>query len=434
MEPRVEHPTLSVGLMTPGWPADAFPNGIVTYVATIVPSLRKLGHRVSLLAGQVAGDPGEPGIYDLARFRSARSMSDRLVDGLTYRLAPHTTRLWQLRRALVRSVRKMISDENIEIVEMEESFGAAAWVRDSVAIPVCVRLHGPWFLNGPVTGAADDDAFRERVRAERHAISVADGITAPSRDVLDRVRAHYDLELVGAEVIPYPVAVAPAQARWKLDDCDASRVLFVGRFDRHKGGDVVIEAFGRVLKKFPRARLSFVGPDRGCVTDDGRSWSLPEFVRSRLPGALETGRVEWFGQQPLAALAPFRRRALVTVVASRYETFCYAAAEAMALGCPVVATGAGAIPEIVRDGSNGLLCRPEDPADLAEKVIALMAEPARAAALGWHAALDCERLYHPDVIAGRVIEFYQRVLARGQTDRGWRPTAPGRAPRLGARG
>jgi glycosyltransferase involved in cell wall biosynthesis len=232
------------------------------------------------------------------------------------------------------------------------------------------------------------------------------------------VRAHYKLELPGAEVIPYPIAPVPSQPRWRLDACDPSLVLFVGRFDRHKGGDVIIEAFAHILKQFPSGRLIFVGPDRGCATDDGRSWSLPEFVRDRLPGALETGRVEWLGQQPLAALAALRRRAFVTVVASRYETFCYAAAEAMALGCPVVATHVGGIPEIIRDGSNGVLCRPEDPADLAENVMALMADPVRAAALGSQAALDCERLYHPDVIARRVAEFYQAVLSRGRTGRG----------------
>jgi glycosyltransferase involved in cell wall biosynthesis len=413
MEPRFpEHPTLSIGLVTPGWPADAFPNGIVTYVATLLPSLRRMGHRVSLLAGQVAGDTADPGIYNLARFLSTRSLPERLFDNVSFRISPHATRLRQMRRALVMSARKMISEHAVDILEMEESFGVAAGVRASVDIPICVRLHGPWFLNGPVTGAADDDAFRERVRSERHAITLADGITAPSQDVLDRVRAHYGIELPAAEVIPYPVAPAPTDARWTPDGCDASLVLFVGRFDRHKGGDIVIEAFARILKKVPGARLTFVGPDRGCVADDGRTWSLQEYVRDRLPGALEAGRVEWLGQQPLAALAALRRSALVTVVASRYETFCYAAAEAMALGCPIVATRAGAIPELLRDGSNSLLCRPEDPADLAEKVIAVMGDPAQAAALGRQAALDCERLYHPDVIAARVATFYRGVLAR----------------------
>ncbi len=410
------NPPLSIGLMTPGWPAHAFPNGIVTYVATLLPPLRRMGHRVSLLAGQLAGAPGEPGIYDLSAYRSRRSLTERLADAVAWRMAPDSAQRRMRRRAFERCARRMASDERLHILEMEESFGAAAWVREAIPIPVCVRLHGPWFLNGPVRGARDDAAFRARVRAEGEAIAAADGVTAPTREVLERVRAHYGLALPHAEVIPYPVAPVPAEARWRLETCDAARVLFVGRFDRHKGGDLVVDAFARILEEVPRARLCFVGPDRGCVDGGGRTWSLPDYVRHRLPGALEAGRLEWLGQKPPEALAPLRRGALVTVVASRYETFCYAAAEAAALGCPLVATRVGAIPELVRNGENGLLCRPE-PEDLADKVLSLLRDPPRAAALGARAAFDRERLDHPVAVAARVTDFYGRVLARGRSGR-----------------
>lgn len=410
--PRADDRALSIGLVTPGWPPDAFPNGIVSYVAALLPPLAGMGHRVSLIANHVAGAAGHHAVYDVARFDSTRSPIERITDGLAHRIAARAARQRRFCRALERTFRAMISESSVEIVEMEESFGTAARVREFVSIPVCLRLHGPWFLNGPACGATEDDEFRRRVRKEREAIASADGITAPSRDVLDRVRAHYGLSLPEAEVIPHPIVPTPAGSRWALGECSADRVLFVGRFDRHKGGDLVIDAFRRILSERPQARLTFVGPDRGCVTDDGHAWSLPAFVQARLPGALDDKRVEWLGQQPFAALTQLRRRAIVTVVASRYETFCYTAAEALALGCPVVATSAGAIPEIVKDGSNGLLCRPEDPADLAEKVLELMREPPRAAALGRQGALDCERLFHPDVIARRMVGYYRGVLAR----------------------
>lgn len=406
---------LSIGLVTPGWPADAFPNGIATYTATVAPVLRELGHRVSILADQVAGAPDDDSVCDLARYR--RSFATRVVDALAYRLAPRSTTRRIHGRRLAAGAAAVVAANGVDIVEMEESFGFASWVRASVAVPVCVRLHGPWFLNGAAVGAADDEAFRDRVAWEREAIAAAAGITAPSRDVLDRTRARYGLELPGAEVIPYPVAPPAQGLRWAPDACDRSRVVFIGRFDRHKGGDLVIEAFAKVLEAMPGATLTFVGPDRGCVTGDGRRWTLRELVERRLPGALESRRVEWLGQQPLAALAPLRLRAAVTVVASRYETFCYAAAEAMALGCPVVSTDAGAIPEVIADGRNGLLCRSEDVEGLAAAIVRLLADPELAARLGRQAALDCARLFHPTVVASRMVAFYRRVLSasRGAT-------------------
>jgi phosphatidylinositol alpha-mannosyltransferase len=60
--------------------------------------------------------------------------------------------------------------------------------------------------------------------------------------------------------------------------------------------------------------------------------------------------------------------------------------EAMAAGVPIVAPDHGTFPELLRDGhaaeAAGLLHRPGDPADLARAIGELLADPARAAALG----------------------------------------------------
>jgi glycosyltransferase involved in cell wall biosynthesis len=56
--------------------------------------------------------------------------------------------------------------------------------------------------------------------------------------------------------------------------------------------------------------------------------------------------------------------------------------EAMAMGVPVISTRLSAIPELIRDGENGLLVSPDDPTALAEKMIALLTQPALREALG----------------------------------------------------
>jgi len=311
-------------------------------------------------------------------------------------------------------IRRAVAERGMQIIEMEESFGWARWVRQATSIPVCVRLHGPWFLNGTAVGAPNDSAFRKRVLDEERAIRVADAVTAPSHNVLEQVRDFYGLALPEAEVILPPTWPVPAANRWRLEDCDPKQVLFIGRFDRHKGGDLIIEAFGRVLEVIPDARLRFVGPDMGCIASDGRKWNLENFIRDRIPGALETDRVEWLGQppQPYPALAQFRRKAMVTVACSRYETLSLATVEAMASGCPIVAAKAGAIPEILQDGVDGLLHQPGDAEDLAAKIIHLLKNPALAAQLGRQAAAQCERRFCPDVVASRMVEFYRRVVGK----------------------
>src|SRR5262249_5703059 len=147
------------------------------------------------------------------------------------------------------------------------------------SIPICVRLHGPWFLNGTVQGIREDREFRRRVVEEGQAIAAADAVTASSGDVLERTRAYYGLALEDAEVIHPPTAPVPPGEQWRPEACDPAQVLFIGRFDRHKGGDLIIEAFGRVLREVPQAQLCFVGPDHGCRDASGRRWGLEEFLR-----------------------------------------------------------------------------------------------------------------------------------------------------------
>src|SRR6185312_2266041 len=212
-----------------------------------------------------------------------------------------------------------------------------------------------------------------------------------------------------AEVIPNPTRPVEPAARWRPDACAPGTVLFVGRFDHLKGGDLIIEAFERVLRAAPDARLLFAGPDHGLTDGFGRRWDLEGFVDDRLPGARAAGRVHLLGRVPHSGLAPLRREAMVSVVCSRYENLPGTVLEAMALGCPVVAARVGGIPEIVRDGVDGLLHRAGDPDDLAAKIVALLTDPARAAELGRRAAARCEREFHPVAVAARMAAHYRRL-------------------------
>lgn len=295
---------------------------------------------------------------------------------------------------------------------MEESFGQAWTVREATSVPMCVRLHGPWFLNGRAEGVLEDRVFRQRVVAEGRAIANADAVSSSSRDVLDRTRAYYNLALDDAEVIYPPSSFVPTAERWRMEDCNPKQVLFIGRFDRHKGGDLVIEAFSRVLREVPQAQLNFVGPDHGYTDSCGRLWNVDSFVRDRLPGALESGRVTLLGRQPFSALAALRRKAMVTTVCSRYENAPRALIEAMSIGCPIVAARVGGIPEILEDQRDGLLHRPGDADDLATQIIELLGKPARGVELACNAFSTCQRRFHPEIIARQTIEFYRRLARR----------------------
>ncbi|WP_165249445.1 glycosyltransferase family 4 protein [Paludisphaera soli] len=406
----------AVGFLVPGWPPEGISNGIVSYTRNLRRSLRERGVDVHLVAAGWYAEGPVADVEGVHRLPPMDGPSASLARrGL--RWAQRRVRAWddaarrrQIGRGLARIVDRLRREHGLQLFQMEESFGWASEVIGRCDVPVVVRLHGPWFLNGTFGPSASPDDVR-RIRREGRAIAAAAGVSSPSRDVLDRTRDRYGLALADARAIPIPMEAPPESDRWSLAGCDRDRILFVGRFDLHKGGDLVVEAFRRVLDRRPQARLTFAGADRGVETAGGVRRLRP-FVDERLPGALDDGRIEWLGRVPPAVLDAQRRRALTTIVPSRYETFGNTLREAMILGCPVVSSDAGGLGEILDDGRNALAVPPGDADALARAILRLLDDPEAAAALGARAAEDCASRYDPDRIVAETLDFYGEVIAR----------------------
>lgn len=85
--------------------------------------------------------------------------------------------------------------------------------------------------------------------------------------------------------------------------------------------------------------------------------------------------------------------------------------EAMAYGCPIVTTCVGGIPEIIKDGVNGLLCPPRGPACLAEKIGALIEDPSLRMELGQAARKSYEASpIQPESVCREFVSVYDRVV------------------------
>jgi len=401
---------LRIALLTPAWPIGPVPNGIVTYARHVVPALRAKGIEVFVVTSYVAPDTEDPQVSVPRQARG--SLIVRALGRLQHTVSPGAPSERRDARSIAGEIARLEREHAIDLVEMEESFGWCGAVAERCATPVVARLHGPWFLNGAMVEDTTTRAFRRRVRREGVAIAQVAGVSAPSRDVLERTRARYGHALADAEVIPNPLPpVAPAE-HWDAHSCERDTILFVGRFDRHKAGDVAIEAFARVRAALPSARLLFAGQDSGVTDASGRVWHVREFLAGRLTPAADRDAVEYLGPQPPDAIRALRRRAALTLICSRWENFPYTLGEAMSFGCPVVATATGGLVELVTDGENGLLARPDDPDDLARAALELLRDPERAARLGAHAAATSAKLLSPDAVADQTLAFYRRVLAR----------------------
>jgi glycosyltransferase involved in cell wall biosynthesis len=98
------------------------------------------------------------------------------------------------------------------------------------------------------------------------------------------------------------------------------------------------------------------------------------------------------------------------VVASRFETFCLAAVEAMMAGCPLIAPDASALTEIVDDHQSGLKFKTEDVDDLARALSELLSDEQLARRLGTRAREVARARYALDSIAERTLDIYSEVV------------------------
>jgi L-malate glycosyltransferase len=96
---------------------------------------------------------------------------------------------------------------------------------------------------------------------------------------------------------------------------------------------------------------------------------------------------------------------------SANESFCLSILEAMAVGCPSVATRVGGIPEVAEDGVTGVLVPSADPAVLAAEVQALLSDDARRQAMAKAGYDRARRSFSADQIVPQYEAFYRRVCA-----------------------
>jgi glycosyltransferase involved in cell wall biosynthesis len=387
---------MKIALYVPSWPPGSSSNGIVTYASHIVPALRSLGHEVFIVTGRSSKDAENTDTISLTKLYEASNFFAKVK----YRIAPDSI----VPSLISLAVRDLVSNVGIDVFEIEESFGWSLATSRLNIVPVVVRLHGPSFL----TGQFDRTRNAKKIALEGRAIRNANYVTACSADVVNAVKRFYDLSLPKSRVIPNPVDSVTDRQIWNRDQCNPEGILFVGRFDAVKGGDLVLRAFATLAEARPQLQLTFVGPDRGLAQADEYQ-SLSTFVRENIPEAVRS-RIDLRGQVSHSEVTSLRTQHFLTVVASRYESQPYVVMEALSRGCPLVATAVGGIPEFVADRYNGLLVPGENVEALASACKLLLDNKDLAARIGRQAWVSCRELYSPESIAKQTISAYQDAI------------------------
>ncbi len=351
------------------------PGGVQVHVGELARHLLDAGHAVVVLT-PARRAPSEPWVVAVGRPVRLRYNASS---------APIDPRPWSYRR--VRDALDRFRPDVVHVHEPETP-STAMWATLASRAPVVATFH---------SGADRSrlfDVSAPLVRRVTDRIGVRIAVSrAAERFVAPRIGGSF-------EIVPNGVDVERFASASPADLGPGTNVLFVGRLDERKGFAVTVAAFALLAPRRPDLRLIVVGdgPERGAVE------SLPTLVRSR---------VTMLGSVANRDLPPYETACdlyLGTSVGG--ESFGYVLVEAMAAGLPVVASRIPGYDEVLRDGVEGLLVPPRDPASVAAAVGKILDDPDLATAMS-AAGRERARSFDWRVVAARIEELYARAVARG---------------------
>lgn len=308
--------------------------------------------------------------------------------------------LWPLARAVASAVR----DWQPDLVHAHSTFAGAIVRTLSLVRPIPPVVYCPhgWVFDVDLAGPARTlSRHVERWLSTRSAMVVAISEAERQQGLAAGIAAHR-LSLVRNGVA---ADCGNECADWPDDRL---RLLFVGRLDRQKGADLLVEA---VAPLADHVSLRIAG-DR---VHAGSAQTLPS-----LPHITYTG---WLSPEQVAAQI---NACDAVVMPSRWEGFGLVAIEAMRAGKAVLASAVGGLREIVVDGETGHLFPPEDPVALRELLRSLRRDGLQrmgAAGRARFFAHYTSQRTHKELLA-----LYERVLSAAAAG-----GSPARARRLAAR-
>ena len=409
-----------------------FSGGQGVYTSQVTRELARLGHDVHLIVGPPWPDT-DPAVtvHRVPSFSVYRLLETNRMwfYGRPVRSFLHPLNVYELAtsRAGQFSVMSAFSwrayeawrdlqrEHRFDIVHDVQSLGYGSWMMHASGMPMVANIHHPLSIDRmnqvrqagtvglKIRKAMFYPFFMQEVVARRmdRIITGSHNSRASVQDAFalrdDQITAIHD----GVDTRVFRPLELPRRP---------NGLLYVGNSDdRNKGARYLIEAAALLRDRGVDFHLSFV--------DRPGAEAAPRMVEAmglgdRVTFVNHERAAHGLGRLSDAELARVYNEAQVLVSPSLYEGFGLPAAEAMACGTPVVATTAGAFPEVIAAGETGVLVPPGDAIALADAIGGMLADPDRRITMG---AAGVERInahFSWRVCAEKTAALYEDVLAR----------------------
>jgi glycosyltransferase involved in cell wall biosynthesis len=396
---------LNVCFVTPEY----FPisGGTGAYVYYLSHSLQKLGHNVHVVA------------------RHSEDSEDT-VNGIKVHYIKGTgnalTRYWRFARSASNKIEELNKQIGFDVIHanlpLVPSF---AIPKDSAKALVCA-VHSTWKGEAIVTRRSNPKELNpnekmmlrfNRVlrRYETQLMKQSDALIAVSRYTVGELTELYGIGAEKIHVIYNGVDVnkfkprpdrAELRREFGLEE-EKKIVLFVGRLYHRKGLEILLRSIPPVIQEFGDVKFAI----------SGTGFKKKEQSLRDLAKQLDIeDTVKFLGYVPDEKLPDLYSASDIFVLPAIYENFPFAILEAQATGLPVISTKVGGIPEFLADNENGFLIDPGDPAQLTQRVLALLQDPKLAEEMGRRGRKLIEEKFAWRLITGQVIDLYSKLLEK----------------------
>jgi D-inositol-3-phosphate glycosyltransferase len=283
-------------------------------------------------------------------------------------------------------------------------------------VPTVQMFHTLGELKNSVAKAERDKEVGARILGEREVMQWSDRIIAATPLEREQMVSLYGADPGKITVIPagvdtelfHPRDRAEVRRELGLPDLDTPILLFVGRIERLKGLDTLLESVA-VVSRFCSGKDLKVLIVGGGGQSEEENAELHRIVQLHRDLNLEE-QVEFVGSKPQEMLPLYYSAADITIMPSHYESFGLVAVESMASGTPVIASNVGGLSFTVKDGETGYLVPEENHFALAEQVHTLLKNPDLRLRMGEQAAQHALQ-YSWRNIASQIAEVYDEEIA-----------------------
>jgi mannosylfructose-phosphate synthase len=250
--------------------------------------------------------------------------------------------------------------------------------------------------------------FKHRIAEELRIFNNVKGQTMTSSVQLEKLNALYNFTAENIEIIPpgvdiYRYRMLRASENMIQTNLPEKYILNLSRIDSNKGHDLLLRAYARIVNDIPDVHLVIGG---GSPNPKARELEIFDTMKKIIKDNRIEEKVHIVGYISDEMMLPFYQNAMLFVLPSIFEPFGMTTQEAMACGCPVIASKFGGIKNAISHGKNGLLIDPQNETEFADAMKMLIQDEILRKRIGKSGSVLIRNEYSWEAIADKFLEFY----------------------------